>query len=537
MQTAVKQGEAVKQAESAAFIRGLRFPAEMERAFQESYYTRKQVAIRVSTFLLMLGSVSAAFISTGILAETPGGEARISDTFTLTHPETLWFSIASVLYLFLIGASFRQGFVSHWQTLVGVATLFYLSGLTVTRSADLSLQTTVCVILIWGRFQRLQFRWMAFLLLGIFVCAVLRALTDIDITAMREAVQAEGAAQAEAIFAFFFGGLLVLLAIPLIWTLRSERNERNEFFARYLLAQERNEERLKREQTEKMLHILSQAIGGIVHDLGNPLTTVQSGAQTLLDFVKDGEADRELVQEFAEMITDGAQMLNYLRLSLMEQTRVLEGKPVPVNREPASVAEMVKAGARYQKPKFASGRQVLCEGDDLQVCVDEMRFITVFMNLIGNALKYSDGPVRITWRPQGKHVLIAVQDQGQNGVGISQTQAEKLFVPFGRLDTHAQIEGTGLGLLSVRKIAEAHDGEVYIEGCSNDQVYGQVNSRVGDTVNAASPLASSSVPPIFSTAQGHYPALLDEGFRTAFVVACPLEILPPHGENAATGAA
>ena len=139
------------------------------------------------------------------------------------------------------------------------------------------------------------------------------------------------------------------------------------------------------------------------------------------------------------------------------------------------------------------------EGEELPLHADEMRFITVFMNLINNALQYSDGKVKVTWRTDAGRLLVGVLDQGKNGCGISLAQAEKLFVPFGRLDTHAQVEGTGLGLLSVRKIAEAHEGETYIEGHKEG--------------TAASPL--------FSTAQGSYPPVLQDGFCTAFVTVCP----------------
>ena len=84
------------------------------------------------------------------------------------------------------------------------------------------------------------------------------------------------------------------------------------------------------------------------------------------------------------------------------------------------------------------------------------------------ALKYSDGPVRIEWRSTevdgAKMLVMAVTDAGTGGVGISKNQAAKLFRAFGRLEDHAAIEGAGLGLLSVQKIVEAHDGEVWNEG-------------------------------------------------------------------------
>jgi len=161
----------------------------------------------------------------------------------------------------------------------------------------------------------------------------------------------------------------------------------------------------------------------------------------------------------------------------------------------------VEAGARFQSPRFAGGRTVSLVGEDLEVYADRPKLITVFMNLIGNALKYSDGEVRVVWRADGDVVLVGVLDQGTSGRGISEAQARRLFVAFGRLEAHAQVEGTGLGLVSALKIVEAHGGEAFVEGHA-------------DGTTASAP---------FTTAQGRYPSLLAPGFLTAFVIACPTQ--------------
>ncbi|BCM90219.1 phytochrome-like protein cph1 [Abditibacteriota bacterium] len=276
---------------------------------------------------------------------------------------------------------------------------------------------------------------------------------------------------------------------------------RRSFVSNYLLDQERVGERRKRERTEDMLQILSQAIGGVIHDLGNPLTVVQSGAQTLEFLMDNGDSTSDNFKQCLGFITSGAQMLDYLRLSLMEQTRVLDNKPIPLQRAVTSIRHVVEAGARYQKPRFSNGHKISLDGEDIEISIDEKMMITVLMNLIGNALKYSDGEVRIAWRRTPDHLLIAVLDQGFGGKGISQSQAEQLFVAFGRLDSHATVEGTGLGLLSVRKIVEAHGGEVFIEAQSDDTSENRFR---------------------FSSAQGTYSSMLSAEFRTAFVIVCPL---------------
>lgn len=290
--------------------------------------------------------------------------------------------------------------------------------------------------------------------------------------------------------------LLLLLAL-LLAAFAQERLARSAFYAGYLLEEERDDERRRREQTEGHLRVLARAIGGIVHDLGNPLTAVQLGAD-LLDMQADSGSAAAL-RKTNGAVREGAQMLGALRLSLIEQTRVLEGKSIPVDRRAEPLRPIVEAGARFQNSRLTSGRALTLDGGDVDVCADRQKLVTVFMNLIGNALKYSDGEVRIVWRAAGDAVLVGVLDRGTQSRGVTETQAAQLFTPFGRLDIHAQAEGTGLGLVSARKIVEAHGGEIFVEGHTD----------------------GTPASPPFTTAQGRYPSLLTPGFVTGFVIACP----------------
>lgn len=290
-------------------------------------------------------------------------------------------------------------------------------------------------------------------------------------------------------------GIFIVLPALIYLSYTHERLHRDAFLARQELAAREAAERARRERTESMLSVLSHAIGGIVHDLGNPLTLVQSGLEVLQLVISKGDSKPAALNQVLDGVHSGAKMLNYLRISLIEQTRVLEGKPIPVALKPVLISALVEAGVRYQKPMFASQRRVLVEGDDINLLADEMKLVTVFMNLIGNALKYSDGEVKVTWRPKGTQLLVAVQDQGRRGEGLSREQADSLFVAFGRLRTHEEMEGTGLGLLSVQKIVEAHGGRAYIEG---------------------------RLPETFSTSADGFPVQLEDTFATAFVVVLPV---------------
>ena len=479
-------------AERLALAR-LRFPTPLEEDFRADYDRKVLPGLRIGLTLLL-----ALFLFQGVSG------------FVLAHRVILptWVSLIAVVAL--VAATYDRRFPAVWQPMI-VATFCLLayqhlasvatvtppggpsssgspSGAPGTDAGPFRVNTLllneVSIIIVGCALTRLRFAWFAG---GSAVIFVITAVVALHISGLPLPI--------------FFGGtglfiLPSLLALLFVAYLQ-ERSARAEFFTNHQLAEERNGERRSREQTEASLHILSQAMGGIVHDLGNPLTSVRTGAETLQLMMPD-TPETEGEKEILGIICDGALMLDYLRLSLMEQTRVLEGKPIPIHREEVSLRPLVEAGQRYQKPNLASGRKISVQGEDLEAQVDGPKLVTVFMNLLGNALKYSDGEIKVTWRCHEQVLLCGVLDQGRASVGITPEQAKQLFVPFGRLDVHDGVEGTGLGLLSAQKIVEAHGGEIFIEGRAAE--------------------ASQ-----FSTTCSSYPSLLEPGFQTAFVIACPLE--------------
>lgn len=270
------------------------------------------------------------------------------------------------------------------------------------------------------------------------------------------------------------------------------------------LAGERDQERSKREHSEKTLRVLSQAVGGIAHDLGSPLATIQMGGGMLDVALEEKGADYASLRHLTEAIECGTQMLDCLRLSLIEQTRALEGKPTPLYLCPVSLLGSLQRGASFGSLRHP--RPVVLPTQDIQICADEKKLVTVWMNLIDNALKYSDGDVQIGWQVveaddySSSQLLLTVMDKGIGGRGLSLAQSQRLFSPFERLESHANIEGTGLGLFSVRKIVEAHGGEIWIEGFED-----------GTTGSGR-----------FSTSNGAQPITLPSSFRTSFVLTLPL---------------
>lgn len=86
----------------------------------------------------------------------------------------------------------------------------------------------------------------------------------------------------------------------------------------------------------------------------------------------------------------------------------------------------------------------------------------LFYNLIGNAIKFSNGHpvIDIQGKTEGSKAFIKVTD---NGIGIEEEYYEKIFLPFQRLNGSAQFEGSGIGLSLCKKIITIHDGDIEVK--------------------------------------------------------------------------
>lgn len=95
---------------------------------------------------------------------------------------------------------------------------------------------------------------------------------------------------------------------------------------------------------------------------------------------------------------------------------------------------------------------------------DPERVTLVFQHILDNAIKFSanGGVVQLQIEEQNDRVQVAISDQG---IGIAQDQADRIFDRFYQIDSSAtrRYEGTGLGLSIVKRIVEAHGGRVWLK--------------------------------------------------------------------------
>ena len=196
------------------------------------------------------------------------------------------------------------------------------------------------------------------------------------------------------------------------------------------------------------------------HDLKEPLRGIHNYA----GFIREDHADRldkealrylDRIQHLAERMSDLIEhLLAYSRLGHME-----------MGRDQVDTAAVVDAVAEDLKPLLTSQKVELRRGGHLPVVeCDAIRIRQVFQNLISNAIKYNNKPVK--WVEVGCDRCSAppvfyVRD---NGIGIAPHHQAAVFQIFKRL--HEQNKyggGAGAGLTITRKIIERHGGRIWLE--------------------------------------------------------------------------
>jgi len=228
------------------------------------------------------------------------------------------------------------------------------------------------------------------------------------------------------------------------------------FASRVLVAKNRELEELQRQK--------DTLVDALVHDLRQPLTAVVGGLSSLTG---SGELS-EQTGELASIAQEGASELLHMVNDLLDATRLEAGRPlIEVREMPGD--EFVRHGAHLLGALAAEKRVTLTVDlppDLPRVWGDSERLHRVVMNLVGNAVKFTDpgGQVTVSARPEEERgaLVVSVSD---TGIGIPPGEQQHIFEKFSRA-AGTPLSGrtsTGLGLYFCKLTVEAHGGKIWVE--------------------------------------------------------------------------
>jgi heavy metal sensor kinase len=214
------------------------------------------------------------------------------------------------------------------------------------------------------------------------------------------------------------------------------------------------------------------------HELRTPLTAIKGQTEVALQRERRPEEYREVLQA----VNTEVDRLIRLAGSLLTLARA-DSRQVPIAREQIDLGQLVGDAAEQLRPTAdAKNIRMDVSSDSLPFTGDEDLLLQLVLNLVDNAIKYTDdgGRVTVACARDGRSALIAVSDTGP---GIPAEHLPRIFDRFYRADTSRSQAGggAGLGLSIARWIAEEHGGTLTAES----------EPSRGSTFTARLPLASS----------------------------------------------
>ncbi|HEX2974543.1 MAG TPA: HAMP domain-containing sensor histidine kinase [Bacteroidales bacterium] len=213
-------------------------------------------------------------------------------------------------------------------------------------------------------------------------------------------------------------------------------------------------------EEKRLSNLKTDFINNMTHELKTPLSTITVAGKTL-EMPQIRQNDQKIL-ETAKLIGKQSVHLNQLinmilEISMWERTQFqLEKRTVKIEDVMKDIVESFKSGG--------GSNATIIEKYELGTTttdVDVVYFTTLLNNLLSNAVKYSDKQPEIEiegFRTEDR-ICIKVSD---NGIGISKVDQKHIFDKFYRASTGNihKFKGLGLGLYYVKKIAEAHGGDV-----------------------------------------------------------------------------
>ncbi len=223
------------------------------------------------------------------------------------------------------------------------------------------------------------------------------------------------------------------------------------------LAKQRLEERTKAlaQTNEELQHFAF----GLAHDLKTPLHGISIFADLLVQETA-GKLD-DSSKEYAQIIVSRVHAALAMVKGLLNFAAVAENVVEPTVVDCNSALEQALGDLAYVIKE--SKAEMLVEALPAVLAADT-QIVSIFSNLIGNAIKYRsvDTPpiIRISAAEQEGKSLFCVSD---NGIGIDMKYAGQIFQMFRRLHSESQYEGHGIGLALCKTIIQGYGGEIWVE--------------------------------------------------------------------------
>ena len=218
------------------------------------------------------------------------------------------------------------------------------------------------------------------------------------------------------------------------------------------------------ERLRELDHLKSSFMANMSHELRTPLNSILGFTQVILEGI-DGpltnfmEADLQLIEK------NGKHLLNLIN-EVLDMAKIESGR-LNLTFEEVDLRELLgdvfETTSNQARDKNLFLKLDYDPYDDLVVSADQIRMRQVMLNLVGNAIKFTEiGGITVHISKVGEWIQVQCRD---TGIGIPSDKLETVFEAFSQVDTSTtrKASGTGLGLPISRRLVEMHGGRLWAE--------------------------------------------------------------------------
>ena len=219
----------------------------------------------------------------------------------------------------------------------------------------------------------------------------------------------------------------------------------------------------KGHQLELASKYKSQFLASMSHELRTPMNAVLGYTRMLLMNVY-GELPEKVRDVHGRIDKSGRHLLGLIN-DVLDFSKIEAGQ-LALTINPYSIKDVIQAvvtGTQSLASEKKLELRITAPGDLPAASGDERRIAQVLLNLVGNAIKFTDsGEVRIEAAATNGALEVSVSDTGP---GISPADQEHIFEEFRQAEDSVAPRkgGTGLGLAIAKKIVELHGGKIWVE--------------------------------------------------------------------------
>lgn len=223
--------------------------------------------------------------------------------------------------------------------------------------------------------------------------------------------------------------------------------------------------RIAKRAIEEAHKLKAQFAANVSHELRTPINLVVGFAETIVRFpdVYGTPLPPDYLSDIRTIYRNGKHLQSLIN-DVLDISQIEAGQ-MAVVKEEVSIRDIILEASNMLRD------QILNTGLDFVIDVpedlptmwlDRLRIRQVFINLLGNAIRFTDsGAIIVSVERDERHILICVSD---TGIGISSTESEQIFEEFYQTDTmNRRGEGSGLGLTLSRRFIRMHSGEIWVE--------------------------------------------------------------------------